>query len=360
MSALFSPKKINQLEMLNRIVVSPMCQYSAVDGSLTDWHMTHLGQLAMSGAGLLITEMTMVEERGRITSGCAGLYSDANESAMARVIAHARELAAGNTRIGIQMGHAGRKASVSQPWKGLKPLSPAQGGWEPIAPSALNMSEDNVAPRAMTLADIAEVRAAFVASARRAARIGFDALELHGAHGYLLHEFLSPISNQRTDAYGGSFANRTRFVVEVVDAVRQVWPSERPLGIRLSAIDWVDNGWDLDQSVELASVLRGRGCDFIDTSSGGISKNQVVKAGPGFNVPFAERIRRDSGLPTIAVGMITEPAQAEAIIANGQADFVALARGFLWNPRWVWHAAEVLGGQVTLPVQYQRARPGKR
>jgi 2,4-dienoyl-CoA reductase-like NADH-dependent reductase (Old Yellow Enzyme family) len=357
-SALFQPIRFRGLSLANRIMVSPMCQYSAVDGCMTDWHLAHLGMLANSGAELLCFEMTDVEPIGRITPGCSGLYSDANEAALRRVVAHCREH--GQARLGIQLAHAGRKASTAPPWDSRKWLKPEEGGWQPVAPSAVPMGEGELVPRALTLSEIQGLLAKFADATRRARRIGFDAIELHAAHGYLMHEFLSPLSNLRDDAYGGSLANRMRFPLEVFSAVRAEWPGDRPIGVRLSCTDWAEGGWDIEQTVALARELKKLGCDWIDASSGGLVKNQAIPVAPGYQVPFAERIRKDAGIATIAIGLITEARQAESIIAEGKADMVALARGFLWDPRWGWHAALELGAEPRIPLQYLRGRPAGR
>jgi 2,4-dienoyl-CoA reductase-like NADH-dependent reductase (Old Yellow Enzyme family) len=355
-SVLFSPIRLAGLELANRIVVSPMCQYSANDGVASDWHMTHLGSLVNSGAGLVVAEMTDVERRGRISHGCLGLYSDACEAALTRIVDHCHRI--GTAKIGVQLAHAGRKGSARRPWEGR-----GEGGtappdpWQTIAPSAIPFGADWAAPRAMTQDDIEEVRDAFAAAARRAVRCGFDAIELHMAHGYLLHEFLSPIANARTDAYGGSFDRRIAFPLEVFDAVRGAWPVARPLGVRLSCTDWVDGGFTLDESIEFARRLVARGCDWIDASSGGVSPAQKIPLGPGYQVPLSRAIRHATGARTMAVGLITTPAQAQEIVASGDADLVAMARGFLWDPRWVWHAAAVLGAPVVPPPQYLRSAP---
>jgi 2,4-dienoyl-CoA reductase-like NADH-dependent reductase (Old Yellow Enzyme family) len=354
-SALFNPFKLRELNIPNRIMVSPMCQYSAIDGNASEWHLIHLGQLALGGAGLLCVEATAVEAVGRITPDCLGLYSDDNEAALQRLLTALRRYA--DTPLAIQLGHAGRKASSHTPWDGGKLIAPERGGWEPIAPSALPFSPSEAAPREMNDADLARVREAFVNATQRAARLGFDAIELHGAHGYLLHEFLSPLANQRSDAYGGSLENRMRFPLEVFAAVRKVWPQTKPLGMRISASDWIEGGWDLPQSIELARRLKTLGCDWIDASSGGLAPGQKITLGPGYQVPFAEAIRREAGIPTIAVGLITEPKQAEEIVAAGRADMVALARGLLYEPHWAWRAAAELGGAVRAPKQYWRAPP---
>ena len=357
--ALFSPLSLRSLELANRVIVSPMCQYSAVDGNATDWHLMHLGSMSQTSAGLLLIEATAVSAAGRITPGCLGLWNDENEAALARVLAGIRPHA--NTRIGIQIGHAGRKASSAAPWNGGQLITPADGGWTPLAPSALPHRPEEAAPTAMSEADIQALIADFVDTARRADRLGLEALELHCAHGYLLHQFLSPVSNQRDDAYGGSLANRMRVPLAVFDATRAVWPAHKPLGVRVSATDWLEHtgqpSWTLDDTLAFAAELKARGCDWIDVSSGGISPAQKITLGAGYQVPLARAVREATGLPTMAVGLITEPAQAEAIVAQGDADMVALARGLLWNPRWVWHAAAELGGHISPPPQYGRAAP---
>ena len=355
MNSLFTPITLRGLTLENRIMVSPMCQYSAVDGCMSDWHYAHLMNLSLSGASLLCFEMTDVEPIGRITTGCVGLYDDNTEGAIRRAVELCRKH--GAAKLGIQLGHAGRKGSTAMPWEARKSVPPEAGGWQPVAPSALAWGEDDIVPRELSREEIRGVIAKFAEAARRAARIGFDALELHGAHGYLLHQFLSPLSNRRNDDYGGRLGNRMRFALEVAEAVRAAWPADRPLGIRVSATDWVDGGWDLEQTVEFCGELKRLGCDFIDCSSGGLLRNQKVPFAPGYNVPFSERIGREVGIATISVGMITEPRQAEEIVASGKADLVALARGFLWNPRWGLHAAQELGGPIKLPLQYQRALP---
>ena len=354
-SPLFTPFRLRGLTLPNRIVVSPMCQYSAEDGSANDWHLIHLGHLALSGASLLCVEATAVEAIGRITPGCHGLYSDANERALARVVAAIRRHSP--ISLAIQLAHAGRKGSSEVPWRGGMLIPPEQGGWRPVAPSALPHLPQEAAPVALDRAGLARVRDAFVAAAHRALRLGFDAMELHSAHGYLLHEFLSPLSNRREDEYGGSRDHRMRFPLEVFDAVRAVWPGDRPLGVRISSTDWVEGGWDIEDSVALARELQARGCDWIDCSGGGVSPQQKIPLGPGYQVPFAKRIRAEAGVPTVAVGLITDPKQAEAIVANREADLVALARAMLYDPRWPWHAAAALGGEVRAPEQYWRCPP---
>lgn len=355
-SALFSPARLNGLDLPNRIVVSPMCQYSAIDGSATDWHMMHLGMLSNSGAGLLIIEATGVEPAGRITPGCLGLYSDENEQALRRVVDACRKY--GSAKIGIQLGHAGRKASTHRPWEGTPPGGPLkEGAWQTKAPSAIPFNQGWHVPKALTPQEIEELIEAFAAAARRADRIGLDLIELHGAHGYLINEFLSPLSNKREDEWGGSLENRMRFALEVFKAVRAVWPRQKPLGMRISAVEWVDGGWSIEDSIELAKRLKDLGCDFIDVSSGGNDPNARVPVGPGYQVPFAEQIKKAVGIPVMTVGMITEARQAESIIAEGKADFVAIARAFLDNPHWAWHAAYKLGAEPRLPSQYLRVGP---
>jgi NADPH2 dehydrogenase len=355
MSALFTPIDLRGLRLDNRNVVSPMCHYSAHDGNVGDWHLMHLGQFSVSGAGMLIVEMTNVEARGRISPNCVGLYNDDNERALARVLAFCRQ----HSKMGItvQLAHAGRKASTLPPWQGRKALVAGEGGWQTVSASAIRSSDESPPPSALTGQEIADLVDAFAAAARRAHRAGFDAVELHGAHGYLLHQFLSPVSNQRDDHYGGSLENRMRFPLEVFDAVRAEWPDDKPLGMRISAVDYLDDGWRIEDSVALGQRLAERRCDWIDVSSGGIAAGEIIAAGPGYQVPFAEQIRRETGLTTMAVGMITEARQAEAIVASGQADMVALARGMLYDPRWAWHAAAELGAEVTYPNQYLRCQP---
>jgi len=361
MSRLFSPYTLRSLELPNRIVISPMCQYSAHDGSASDWHWAHLGSLALSGAGLLCIEATAVTAVGRITPGDLGLYSDANEAALAGVLRMIRAVAP--VRVALQLAHAGRKASSREPWNGGKLIPGEQGGWRPEAPSAVAHAADEAPPRALDEDDLARLRSAFSDAALRAARLGVDAIEVHAAHGYLLHEFLSPVANRRTDRYGGTLENRMRFPLEVFDAVRAAFPADRPVGMRISATDWLEElepappSWTLEQSLAFARALKDRGCDWIDVSSGGVSPQQRIKPGPGYQVPFAEIIRNEIGLTTMAVGLITEPRQAEAIVAEGRADLVALARGMLFDPRWPWRAAAELGGTVAGPRQYWRSLP---
>ena len=355
MSLLFTPISLRGLALENRIMISPMCQYSARDGCATDWHLIHLGSLAQSGAALLFVEATAVTPEGRITPACLGLYSDDNEAALARVIRAVRHWS--EIPLAIQLAHAGRKASSCEPWNGGALVPPEKGGWRPVAPSSVPISPSELPPEALDEAGMRRIRDDFTRSAVRAARIGFDAVELHFAHGYLAHQFLSPLSNRRTDRYGGALENRMRFPLEVFEAVRQAWPAAKPLGVRISATDWVEGGWDLESSVALARELKRRGCDWIDCSSGGVSPQQKIALGPGYQVPFARRIRAETGITTVAIGLITEPRQADAIVAAGDADIVALARGILWDPHWAWHAAAELGGAVRAPKQYWRSPP---
>lgn len=356
-SQLFSHFKMRDLELVNRIVVSPMGQYSAENGSATDWHTMHLGNLSVSGAGLLITEATAVEEAGRLSKRDLGLYNDDNEEALARVVAFCRKH--GDVKMGSQLYHSGRKGSVSTAWEGQQAISLGQGGWTPFGPSAVPYPGRNP-PQALDEAGIKRAIAAFADAAKRADRIGFDVIEIHGAHGYLIHNFLSPLVNRRTDKYGGSLQARMRFSIEVYEAIRAVVPERKPIGMRISSTDWADGGWTLDDSVVLATELKKRGCDYITASSGGAVPEQQLNVGPGYQVPFAEHIRCEAGIPTMAVGLITEPQQAEDIIANGQADLVALGRGMLFNPRWPWHAAMQFGEQAYYPPQYERSHPKMR
>ena len=352
---LFQPLTVRGVTFPNRIAVSPMCQYSALDGVPNDWHLVHLGSRAVGGAGIVFSEATAVEARGRISAHCLGLWNDAQQEMFARMAAF---ISAQGAVPAIQLAHAGRKASTVPPFAGGGQLPAGEGGWQPLAASPLPFNPADPPPLEMDSAMLAEVVAAFGQSARRAREAGIRLVEVHAAHGYLVHSFLSPLSNQRQDAYGGSLENRARLLMEVLDAVRAEWPGELPLFVRLSCTDWVEGGWDLEQSVAYAHELKKLGCDFIHVSSGGLSTQQQIKAGPDFQVPFAERIKQETGLPTIAVGLITEPEQAEAIIAEGRADMVALGRGMLYNPRWPWHAAAKLGAQVDGPPQYWRGPPG--
>jgi 2,4-dienoyl-CoA reductase-like NADH-dependent reductase (Old Yellow Enzyme family) len=355
MSALFTPIKLRGLNLANRIMVAPMCQYSSVDGEANDWHFTHINSLALSGAAIFCIEATAVEASGRITPGCLGLYNDATEAALKPILASVRKRS--KAAVMIQLAHAGRKASSHTPWDGGQLIPLGEGGWRSEGPSAIPHKEGETPPLAFDAAGLKRVREAFVAAARRAERLGIDAIEVHSAHGYLLHQFLSPIANQRTDEYGGSLPNRMRFPLEVFDAVRAAFPHDKPVGIRVSCTDWVEGGWDLPQTIEFAQELKKRGVDWIDASSGGVSPLQKIPLGLGYQVPFAQAIREATGLVTIAVGLITEAKQAEEIVAAAKADMVALARAMLYDPRWGWHAAAELGGEVFAPPQYWRSQP---
>ena len=355
MSALFSPIKLRGLELPNRIMVAPMCQYSSVNGEANDWHFTHINTLALSGAAMFCIEATHVEAIGRITPGCLGLYDDATEAALKPILVSVRKHS--KTAVAIQLAHAGRKASSHKPWDGGQQIPVSQGGWQAEGPSAVPHKEGEAPPLALDAPGLARVRDAFVNAARRAERLDIDAIELHSAHGYLLHQFLSPISNKRTDQYGGSLQNRMRYPLEVFDAVRAAFPAEKPVGIKVSATDWVEGGWDLAQTIEYAKELKKRGVDWIDASSGGVSPQQKIPLGPGYQVPLAQGIKEATGVTAMAVGLITEAKQAEDIVASGKADMVALARAMLYDPRWGWHAAAELGGQVEAPPQYWRSQP---
>ncbi|MHC1480800.1 NADH:flavin oxidoreductase/NADH oxidase [Frateuria aurantia] len=355
MSRLFSPFQLGQLSLRNRIVVEPMAQYSAQGGCPTDWHLIHLGQLALSGAAMLFTEAVAVSPEGRISPYDLGLWSDATEAAMATLLARLRPLS--QIRLAVQLGHAGRKNALQPPWQGGHQLSIESGGWQGFAPSALAASATDAPPKALDENGLALIRQQFVEAAVRAHRIGFQAIELHAAHGYLLHQFLTPLANQRSDRYGGSLENRLRFPLEVFEAVRAALPSDLPVGVRVSASDWVDGGWDLEQTMTFARALEQRGCGFIDVSSGGASPQQKITPGPGYQLGFAARIKAAVNMPVIGVGQITEAIQAETALATEQADLLGLARAMLYNPRWPWHAAAELGAQVEAPRQYLRCQP---
>lgn len=356
MAQLFSPVSIGDLVLDNRIVIAPMCQYSAHDGALTDWHLIHLGHLALSGAGLLIIEATAVSPEGRITHGDAGLWDDRTEAAMARVLAGVRKHS--SMPIAIQIAHAGRKASCDLPWHGGAQIAPGDpNGWQTLAPSPLAFNAADAPPLALDAEGLVRLRNRFVDTATRSVRLGFDAIEIHAAHGYLLHEFLSPLSNRRNDDHGGSLANRMRFPLQIFDAVRAAVPASIPVWVRISASDWVPGGWDIEQSIAFARALETRGCAAIHVSSGGNSPAQAITLGPGYQLSFARAIKAAVAMPVIAVGQITEPAQAESVIADGHADMVGLARAMLYDPRWPWHAAAALGARVTPPNQYLRSNP---
>lgn len=355
MSRLFSSLNLGKVEFSNRAVVSPMCQYSADDGVAGDWHLQHLLQYGYSGAGLITLEATAVERYGRITHGCLGLYSDPCEAALSRVIRAARRFA-GPARFGIQLAHAGRKASAHLPWEGGRSLGHAEDPWPIVAPSPIPFAEDWPIPEVLNEEAMEQVLNAFVDAARRAARIGFDVVEMHAAHGYLLHEFLSPLSNRRTDAWGGSLENRMRFPLAVASAIRAALPGEIVLGARITGTDWIAEGWLPEDAVVFSRRLQDLGIGYVCVSSGGIIPSVQVPVAPGYNAPFAARVRGETGLATQVVGMIIRPQQAEEIIASGQADMVCLARAFLDNPRWVWHAAEEFNATVHYPPQYERVR----
>jgi 2,4-dienoyl-CoA reductase-like NADH-dependent reductase (Old Yellow Enzyme family) len=355
MSALFSPLTLRSVTLPNRIVVSPMCQYSAERGEASAWHMIHLGSMALSGAGMLCIEATAVEPDGRITPGDLGLWDDVTEAALVPVLAAIRKHSA--VPVAMQLSHAGRKASSHVPWEGGQLIAVADGGWLPHAPSAVPHKEGEESPLALDTAGLNRIREAFSAAARRAARLGIDALEVHAAHGYLLHQFLSPLANRRTDEYGGSLENRMRFPLEIFDTVRAAFPADKPVGVRVSATDWVEGGWQIDDTIAFANALKTRGCDWIDVSSGGVSPLQKIPLEPGYQVPFARAVRQATGMTTIAVGLITDPLHAEQLIESGDADLIALARGLLYNPRWPWHAAAQLGATISAPPQYWRSQP---
>jgi 2,4-dienoyl-CoA reductase-like NADH-dependent reductase (Old Yellow Enzyme family) len=356
-SALFSPIRLRGLELPNRIVVSPMCQYAAESGSATDWHLMHLGQFAMGAASLVITEATGVSPEGRITHGCLGLWSDDNERALDRVLTFCRRY--GVVSLGIQLAHAGRKASTRVPLKGGEPLADDEAPWQTVGPSAVPYAPGWHVPEALDAVGIAKVEHDFVQAAHRAQRLGFDLVEMHMAHGYLMHQFLSPLSNRRTDQYGGSLDNRMRLPLRVFAAVREVWPADKPLGVRVSATDWVEGGWTLEETIELARHLEAAGCDYIVASSGGLHPDQQIKLGPAYQTPFALAIKQAVSMPVMAVGLISDPAQAEAIVADRKADLVALARGVMDDPRWAWHAARALGAETAYADQYIRCRPDR-
>lgn len=353
---LFEPLTIGTLRLRNRIVIAPMCQYSAIDGCMTDWHLMHLGHLAISGAALLTIEATAVVPEGRISYADVGLWNDDNEAAMARTLAGIRQWS--DMPIAIQLAHAGRKASTDLPWRGGHQLAADDpNGWRTVAPSAIPFAAGEHAPVAMDRAAIEGVCDAFAAATKRAARLGLEAVQIHAAHGYLLHQFLSPLSNHREDEYGGSLDNRMRFPLKVFDAVRRSFPVERPVSVRVSATDWVEGGWDAGQTLAFAKALETRGCSAIHVSSGGLDPSQQIPVGPGYQVPLARAVKQAVAMPVIAVGLITDFEQAEAIVGTGDADMVALARGMLYDPRWPWHAAAHLGAKVAAPNQYLRCQP---
>jgi 2,4-dienoyl-CoA reductase-like NADH-dependent reductase (Old Yellow Enzyme family) len=355
MRKLFSPLRLGALELVNRIVIPPMCQYSAIDGSATDWHVVHWGHLVLSGAGLLIVEATAVEPEGRISPSDLGLWNDTNAEALTQVVQTIRKYS--TMPLGIQLAHAGRKASTAKPWEGDRQVAPANGGWETVAPSHIPFRADDSTPQELTKKRIDAIIDSFVEAAKRAAQIGFDLVEIHSAQGYLLHECLSPSSNRRDDEFGGTLKNRMQMTLRVFHAVRDALPREKTIGVRISATDWVEGGWKIEDSIALSRELEQSGCDYIHVSSGGLSGDQKITLCPGYQVPLARQIKENVNMPVIAVGLITEPQHAESIIATGEADLVAIGRGMLFDPRWPWHAAVELGAQVTAPNQYLRSAP---
>jgi len=353
MSLLFSPIKIKNVQLKNRIVVSPMCEYSSVDGFSNNWHLVHLGSRAVGGAGLIITEATAVSPEGRISIVDLGIWKDEHKEKLKEIVDFIHK---NDSVAGVQLAHAGRKASFDIPWENPAQVSKENGGWDTVAPSAIQFNPKDKMPIALDKAGIEKVKADFKAATKRALEVGFKVVEVHAAHGYLLHQFLSPLSNQRTDEYGGSFENRIRLVLEVVAAVQEVWPAENPLFVRISATDWVDGGWNETESVQLAEILKEKGVDVIDTSTGGLAREQQIPVAPNYQVKFAQQIKQQTGIITGAVGLITEAEQAERILQSGQADLIFLARELLRNPYFPLHAAKQLGDDIKWPVQYERAK----
>jgi 2,4-dienoyl-CoA reductase-like NADH-dependent reductase (Old Yellow Enzyme family) len=359
MSKLFTPINIGGLTLDNRIIVAPMCQYSAIDGKATDWHLIHIGQMAMSGAGLFIIEATAVSPEGRISYADLGLWSDETTQALKRILDSIRSYS--SMPIGIQLGHAGRKASSALPWQGGGQIAPDDPrGWDPVAPSAVAISENCRPPNTLTCKELKSIKKAFVEAAKRSVSIGIQLIEIHAAHGYLLHQFLSPLTNQRTDEYGGTLEKRMRFPLEVFNAIRSEIPSEIPVGIRISATDWVDGGFDLNESVPVCQAMETAGADFIHVSSGGLSNKQKITVAPSYQVPLASSIRAHVNIPVIAVGLINDALQAEDILQDHNADCIAIARAILSDPHWPWHAAEKLGAKIKAPPQYWRSEPENR
>lgn len=353
-SHLFSPMSLRDMALSNRITVSPMCQYVSDDGSANDWHLMHIGQYAMGAGGLVIMEATHVSPEGRISPRCLGLYSDENEATIKRVVDFCKQY--GVAKMGTQLAHAGRKASTKPPLDGGGPLDADENPWTTVGPSAVAFG-NWPAPKALDDAGLKEVKQQFIDATIRSERIGFDMIEFHGGHGYLMHQFVSPLSNQRTDGYGGSLENRLRFPLEVFESCRAVWPTGKPMGVRFSATDWVEGGFNDDEAVVYAKELKALGCDYIDVTTGGLDPRQKIEVGPGYQVRFSDRIRREVDIPTMAVGMITDPHQAEEIVASGQADLIAIARGIMDDPHWAWHAAQALEVETEYPDQYMRCRP---
>jgi len=354
-SSVFTPLKMRGLELANRVVVAPMCQYSAHDGVVGDWHLMHIGQFAVGGHGLFIAEAAAVQSCGRISVACPGLWTDEQAQAWKRILDFAKTH--GNTPMAVQLAHAGRKGSSSVPWLGGGQVDDAEGGWTTVAPSALALDDTRPAPHALSTDEIKQIVEDFASAAKRADAAGFDAIEIHAAHGYLLHQFLSPLTNQRDDDYGGSPENRLRLVLDVFDAVRAAFPQDKPVGIRVSATDWIEDGWDLADTIQLAYELESRHCDFIHVSSGGLSMEQQIPLGPGYQVELCAALAQVTDMTTIAVGQITEPMQAETIVRSGQADMIALARAMLFDPHWTWRAAQALRSEAPYPRQYERALP---
>ncbi len=355
-SILFSPLKLRGLELANRIAVAPMCQYSANDGVITDWHLMHYGQFSVSGSGTMFIEATAVSPEGRISPGCIGLWSDDTAQAIGRLVKFRRSY--GNVPFGVQLAHAGRKASTGVPWGEHRVLGPDTGGWSVVGPSAIAFSNTFPMPEELDPSGLERIKSCFVEATQRADRIGVEIIEIHAAHGYLLQQFLSPLSNQRTDEYGGSLENRMRYPLEIFAAMREVWPADKPMGMRISAVDWVEGGWTLEESIALAKALEAAGCDFIDVSSAGATPDAEINAGPGYQVPFAAAIKAAvTDMKVMAVGLITSGRQAETILRSGQADMVALGRGFLYDPHWTWRAADELNAQAPYPPQYGRCHP---
>lgn len=353
---LFEPIKVGNLTLENRIVIAPMCQYSAEDGKMTDWHQMHLGALAQSGAALLTIEATAVVPEGRISYADVGLWDDETEAAMAKVLETVRRWSP--MPIAIQLAHAGRKASTAKPWDGGGQIPPGEpNGWQTVAPSARAFGPDDVPPEALDDAGLDRIREGFADAARRSARLGLDAIQIHAAHGYLLHEFLSPLSNKREDIYGGSLENRMRFPLEIYDIVRENFPEDRPVTVRVSGTDWVEGGWNVEDTAIFAQALEARGCDAIHVSSGGLDPAQKIPVGPNYQIPLARYVKDRVGIPVVGVGLITEAEQAEAIVGTGDADIVGIARTVLYDPRWPWHVAAKLGARVKVAPQFLRCQP---
>ena len=352
-SALFTPLQVGSMELSNRVTIAAMCQYSAEDGTMTHWHMQHLGNLSLSGASMMLIEATGIVPEGRITPQCTGLYSNANEAAMKRIVNFVRTISP--IRIGLQLNHAGRKASAHRPWEGRGPLAPHEGAWPTVAPSAIALAPGWPTPAALDKPALAALRRAWVKAVKRALRVGVDFIELHSTHGYLLSEFLSPLSNHRTDEYGGSLENRMRFPLEVFKALREAWP--RPIGAKISGTDFAPGGWMPDDAVVYARELKALGCDYVTLSGGGVVLDAKVPVAPAYQLPYAEKVKREVGITTGSVGLIASAKHAEEIVASGKSDFVALARGMLFDPRWPWHAALELGTDIEYPPQYARAHP---